>query len=150
MTDTTRYSDEEICDTAAAGMRGHFWDKRYAGMINQLLADNAALQSKWQNAERIAQEQFEITRQLGRELEQVKAERDIMKEALEEINTQPYPLSVFPEITERQWECLQIWCSNQGFPIDRLSAAYGRLLRKTDIEIAQKALTTQARPAEEA
>jgi hypothetical protein len=40
---------------------------------------------------------------------------------------EPYPERLFPPLTDEQWAALETWCESQGFPIDRLSANYGRV-----------------------
>ena len=68
------------------------------------------------------------------------AQIDALRSYMEIIDTERYPPQVFLRMTDTQWHSLKLWCDNEGFPIDRLSGNYGRILRKSDMLIAREAL----------
>jgi hypothetical protein len=61
--------------------------------------------------------------------------------ALRRIEAERYPEQVFLPLTDKQWQSLKLWCEAEGFPLDRLSGNFGRILREPDIGIAQEALS---------
>ena len=74
------------------------------------------------------------------------AQQSIILETLElfdDLLYFPYPESVFPRLTEEDWDLLKVWCESRGFPLDRLSAEYGRVFREgfaSPVKIAQSKL----------
>ena len=82
----------------------------------------------------------------GKALPLAEAQQEILVETLElfdDLLCFPYPESVFPRLTEEDWESLKAWCESRGFPVDRLSAEYGRVFREglaSPVKIAQRKL----------
>lgn len=69
-------------------------------------------------------------------------EYDTIKELLEPLVAyEPYPVSIFPDLTNAQWASIEDWCDGQGFSLDRLSGNYGRLLTRRYHEAIQQVLT---------
>lgn len=76
------------------------------------------------------------------DIEQLKKENEAMKATLYSIAwDDPYPTDIFPPITPDQWKAIHHMIEERfGFPIDRLSAEYGRRLRKPLIDEAKNCL----------
>lgn len=71
----------------------------------------------------------------------IQKQNELMKGTLYSIIHNAYPTDLFPPITTEQWKEIHQCIHNRlGIPIDRLSAEYGRLLRKPLIEEAEECL----------
>lgn len=63
-----------------------------------------------------------------------------LAEALEKIKVNPYPTDIFTEPTADEWEKAHEHFKSIGFPLDKISGAYGRKLFQWARDLAQEAL----------
>jgi len=71
----------------------------------------------------------------------IQKQNELMKGTLYSITHDAYPTDVFPPITSEQWIEIHLLLKEKfGFPIDRMSAEYGRILRQPLIDEAVECL----------
>jgi len=84
---------------------------------------------------------YHLKKELQIENDMIKQQRDIAVEFIEKNTVNPYPDTVFLRTTKEQWDKANKMLQKElGFPIDRISAEYGRIFRDPVIKDAKQAL----------